>query len=500
MVYPHRFVFGIFDAQENSLLLARDHMGVKPLYYAIKDGVLYFSSELGGIINATGYRTLSQQSFSYYISLNYVPSPHTLVEGILKLEPAHLLLFKEKKAHIERYWSPGAPVYKSRPASELHAVIKDGVKRQLVSDRPLGVFLSGGLDSSIVLHHAAQEMPQVRTFSVDFEMVTGAESEADKFNSDAQLAQRTAAVYGADHTTFTLSLDDVREALPQALLALDEPIANPTSVAQYLLSKWVKEKGVVVALGGDGGDELFGGYTRHRIALGASYFQSLPSVLQKGIGKAYPQSKKLSLPFGSPFHMQVLSLKGGKYANLFSNMNMEQSVKDFFDSKYHEDTVQGVGPIDQFMRVDRETWLCDESLARTDRTSMAFGVEGRVPLLDIDVVDFADSIFGQNKFKPWSNKKILRDAYKGHLPEYLFTQPKRGWISPGSKWLRDPVIKKYAEEVLSIGYYSGLNSLYNWQAVQKQLSDHVEHSGYYLYPLWNILQLQVWARKYQITI
>ena len=152
------------------------------------------------------------------------------------------------------------------------------------------------------------------------------------------------------------------------------------------------------------------------------------------------------------------------------------------------------------MRVDRETWLCDESLARTDRTSMAFGVEGRVPLLDIDVVDFADSIIGKHKFKPWSNKKILRDAYRGHLPEYLFSQPKRGWLSPGAKWLRDPVIKAYAQEVLSSSYYEGLNSLYNFEAIQQQFEDHVDQTGYHLYPLWNILQLQVWAKKYSIVM
>jgi asparagine synthase (glutamine-hydrolysing) len=494
------FAFGIYDGQEKTLLLARDQIGVKPMYYAIKDEVLYFSSELGGVIEATGYRTLSQQSFAYYVSLNYVPSPHTLVEGISKLAPAHMLTFKNKKAVIERYWNPEVPIHQWKSSSELCAVIGQGVKRQLVSDRPLGVFLSGGLDSSIVLHHAAQEIPHVRTFSVDFEMVTGAESEAEKFNSDALLAEKTAKIYGADHTTFTLTLDEVRHSFHSALVSLDEPIANPTSISQYLLSKWVREKGIVVALGGDGGDELFGGYTRHRIALGAYYFQTLPQFIQKSVSAIYPQAKKLSLPFGSPFHMQVLALKANKYKDLFSVTGVQQNVQNFFDEKYKEDTFQNLGSIDQFMRVDRETWLCDESLARTDRASMAFGVEARVPLLDIDVVAFADSIVGQNKFKPWSNKKILRDAYKGHLPEYLFNQPKRGWLSPGAKWLRDPIIHSYVREVLSSDYYSGLDTVVNWGAVQDMFTHHCQGGGYHLHPLWNILQLQVWAKKYSITV
>ncbi len=492
------FAFGIYDAQEETLLLARDQIGVKPMYYAIKDEVLYFSSELGGVIEATGYRTLSQQSFAYYVSLNYVPSPYTLVEGISKLAPAHMLTFKNKKAVIERYWNPEVPTHQWKSSSELRAVVGQGVKRQLVSDRPLGVFLSGGLDSSIVLHHAAQEIPHVRTFSVDFEMVAGAESEAEKFNSDALLAEKTAKIYGADHTTFTLTLDDVRQSFHSALVSLDEPIANATSISQYLLSKWVREKGVVVALGGDGGDELFGGYTRHRHALGASYFQQLPTFMQKGIGVVHKQTRKLSTPLGVPFHMQVLALKPDKYRNVFYTDNFGGAVKTFFEARYKDSEMVQLHPIDQFMRVDRESWLSDESLARTDRTSMAFGVETRVPLLDIDVVAFADSIIGQHKFKPWSNKKILRDAYKGYLPEYLFTQPKRGWLSPGAKWLRDPVIRKYAESVFSSEYYDGLSSIIHFDAVQDMFKVHCE-GGYHLHPLWNILQLQVWAKKYRIS-
>jgi asparagine synthase (glutamine-hydrolysing) len=494
------FAFALWDAQTEELLLARDHVGVKPLYYALKEDILYFSSELGGVIEGTQYRTLSQEALSYYISFNYIPSPYTLIKGISKLEPAHLLSYKKGQWHTERYWTPLVPSRDSQISESLRTVIGESVKRQLVSDRPLGIFLSGGLDSSIVLHHTSAHIKNPKTFSVDFEMVTGAESEAQKFNSDAQLATRTAAIYGAEHTAFTLSLAHVRTSLDDALSSLDEPIANPTSVSQYLLSKWVREKGVVVALGGDGGDELFGGYTRHRIALGVSYFQMLPPTLQKVLGRMHPQIKKLSIPFGTPLHMQLLSLKSGKYKDLFSGGGVGSGIETFFNERYQDESIKNLHPIDQFMRVDRQTWLADESLARTDRISMAFGLEARVPLLDIDVVNFADSIVGYSKFKPWSNKKILRDAYKGHLPDYLFNQPKRGWISPGAKWLRDPVIKAYAQNVFSSGYYDGLNSLYNWDAVQNQFSAHLEGREYHLYPLWNILQLQVWAKKYKIVV
>lgn len=494
------FAFAIWDAKLEELLLVRDHLGVKPLYYALKDDVLYFSSELSGIIAGTDYRTLSQEAFAYYVSLNYVPSPYTLIKNISKLQPAHYLVYKKGAWSIERYWNPVTPGSDTKTKEELRTVIGESVKRQLVSDRPLGVFLSGGLDSSIVLHHTSTEIKNTKTFSVDFEMVSGAETEADKFNSDAALASRTAQIYGADHTTFTLTLSHVRNSFVSALEALDEPIANPTSISQYLLSKWVREKGIVVALGGDGGDELFGGYTRHRHALGASYFQMLPKYLQKGAGLINPQLKKLSTPLGTAFHMQVLSLKPDKYKDLFSSENFSDTVKSLFAARYANNTLSSLHPIDQFMRVDRESWLADESLARTDRTSMAFGVEARVPLLDIDIVNFADSIQGSTKFKPWSSKKILRDAYKGYLPSYLFNQPKRGWISPGAKWLRDPVLNASAHDILSSSYYSGLDGLIKWQSVQDLLTHHTHGGGYHLYPLWNILQLQTWAKKYNITL
>ncbi len=494
------FACALYDNQKDELYLVRDHMGVKPLYYALQDGVLYFSSELGGIIEGTGKRKLNHDALAFYITLNYVPSPETLVLGIKKLQPGHALTYKNGVLTTERYFTCAHPTKNGYDTKAVYDIIDAGVLRQLVSDRPLGVFLSGGLDSSIVLHHASKHLDQIKTFSVDFEMAENApESERVKFNTDALLAKKTAAHYNATHTTFTLGLDAVRTFLPEALACLDEPVANPTSVSQYLLSKWVREKGIVVALGGDGGDELFGGYTRHRIARASWLFQKAPVVLQKTAGLFSGQLAKLSVPFGPRFHMQVLALKEQKYTSVFPHETGKTSVFDFFKDRYAANDISSLPAIDTFMRVDRETWLADESLARTDRTSMAFGVEARVPLLDIDIVEFADGLLGASKYTLRKNKKILRDTYRQVLPSYLFTEPKRGWLSPGSKWFRDPIIKKYVGEALSSSYYKGLDSVLNWNEVQKMFEHHTDGGGYHLYPLWNILQLQVWAEKYKIV-
>ncbi len=495
------FAFGIWDKKERSLVLARDHMGVKPLYYRFSNGVLSFSSELCGLMNAKP--VLSSHAFALYTEFQYAPSDETLVCGINKLRPGHLIRYVNGEMKEAAYYDPilgiGIPERKEKSQGinvnkELVDTIDTAVKRQLVSDRPVGMFLSGGIDSSIVLHHASKYTPHMRTFSVDFEMVHGAEGESTKFNTDAALAVQTAHQYGAKHTTYTLTINDIRSNLETAIQALDEPVANPTAISQYLLSKFVRNEGVVVALGGDGGDELFGGYTRHRMAMAAYQYQKLPEILRIGIGKLSTKSQKLNTPLLAPMHRMLMADKVALAHNIFTkDLKLEETARSFLTSAYAR-AKNDVHPVDTFMKVDRETWLPDESLARSDRSSMAHGLELRVPLLDLDVVAYADTLSVYTKTDPFTGKKVLRNAYRELLPEYLFNQPKRGWISPGAKWLRDPEILRFVEDVLSPQYYDGIK-LFNWPVIQALLHDHVERRGYYLYPLWNIIVAQIWARK-----
>lgn len=492
------FAFAVWDTKEKELLLVRDQMGIKPLYYAIKDGVLYFSSELGGLIEGTNFRTLSKESLQSYLMLNYVPGPETLVQGVSKLRPAHKLRYKNGVVQVDRYWIPEQPTVKHGSLTNLREIIDASVKNQLVSDRPVGVLLSGGIDSSIVTHHARKHLDKLRTFSIDFEMVAGAESESEKFNADAVFARKTAEIYGCDHSTYTLSLSNIRTELNNILQKLDEPVANPTAVSRYLLSEWVRDSGVVVVLGGDGGDELFGGYIRDRIALVTQYFQTIPKGVQHVLSRLHPRIAKLSHT-EAHMYQELMAFGTNNYEKILKERPVGLAVLDEFVNRYSQDWVKKLGVVDQFMRVDRELWLVDESLSQTDRTSMAHALETRVPLLDLEIVKFADQIYGQNKFLPWVNKKMLRDAYRGHLPDYLFSLPKRGWFSPGAKWLRDPVIGKYVQEVFSTSYYGGLSDLFNWEDVQAMFEHHVHGGGYHLSPLWNVLQLQVWAHKHKIV-
>ncbi len=492
------FTFAIWDKQEKSLLLARDQMGVKPLYYASKEGSLLFSSELSGILAGIQDPELDIEAASLYLSLQYAPSPKSLVKGVSKLRPGHTLRWQNGTSTIKRYYTPKIDT-NNHATNSIYQTIDNAVNRQLISDRPVGMFLSGGLDSSIVLHHMSKHVSDVRTFSVGFEMVAGAEAEADKFNADSVLAERTAKQYGAKHKTYQIPLKDIGDSLEQIFVSGDEPIGNPTFVSQYFLSKWVRQDGIVVALGGDGGDELFGGYTRHRAFVSAQLFQKLPGFIQAGASALYPKLNKLRLSLPLDLHTELMMLDDSLVNKVLNNnQNPRELAKKILSERYRELSIDN--PNQAFSLVDRETWLPDESLARSDRSSMASGVELRVPLLDLDVVSLTDQIPTRNKTWPHEGKRVLRNAYKQHLPEYLFNQPKRGWISPGAKWLRNPIINEWAKEVFSSQYYNGLDELFNWNQVQQMLLDHTEKRGYYLYPLWNILALQAWARHHGIRV
>ena len=489
------FAFAIWDGEREELILARDHMGVKPLYYSVDDGVLTFASELSAFTDT--HTELDPESVALYLSLMYVPSPRTLLKRVSKLLPGHLLRYRKGTSTIERFYDPATI---QPPKQSLYETIEASVSRQLVSDRPVGAYLSGGFDSSIVVHHMAAREAHVRTYSIGFEMPMGAEGEENKFNADARLAEKTAAFYGTEHTTITMSLSDVRDAIVPACSGVGEPAANATAITQYLLSERVRNHGTVVVLGGDGGDELFGGYPRHRIIMGAYLFQKMPQFLQGLAGKLHPQIAKLRTPFPIPMHMRLMADDEERVSTFLSTtLPVNETVTQFLAHEY-ETVPRDLHPLDAFMLVDRKTWLADECFIRSDYASMAHGIELRVPLVDLDLVAYADSIPVWRKTLPYDGKRILKHTYRKHLPPHLYGQPKRGWLSPAAKWLRDPEIQRLVKEVFSSGYYSGLDMLFNWEAVREHLDTHVAKRGYYLYPLWNILILQIWAREHEVTI
>ena len=277
---------------------------------------------------------------------------------------------------------------------------------------------------------------------------------------------------------------------------MDEPVGNPTIIPTYFLSKRAREH-VVVALDGSGGDELFGGYEWYKINRLREWYQYLPVSLREIVGSTHPVLKKLAIRDTAEWYYAFM----GQMQAVKSPVLQEPYARpDIFLEHVH--ALLGICEGDltkRIMDVDRKMWLVDESLMRSDKMSMAHGHELRVPQLDLAVVAYAEKIPSHTKVSFLETKKVLRDAYRHILPEHLFHEPKRGWFSPGAKWLRDPVIAAYMREVLSPTYNEKTKEVFVWSLIEEMLEKHEQKKGYYNRPLWGLMMFQVWARNNNIN-
>lgn len=494
------FAFAIWDADKKELFLARDQFGIKPLYYFYKNGKFIFSSEAKAILehNNVG-RELNYNALNNYLRFLYVLGPETMWADIKKLPPAHYARLRGDNLEIKRYYNLTAGDVPGNK-NELKALIRkktgEAVRSQLISDRPVGLFLSGGLDSSILCAVMAKENSNpIKTFSVGFETV-----ETGKFNADFDVAARTAKHFGAEHTPLMISAGDVARHFEDCVVAMDEPVSNHIQVATYLLAREAKKK-VAVVLGGDGGDETFGGYDRYYYMYMIDRLRrTLPFLKNKNISKA------LGVMTGRP---DIFLKIGGTGLDIFLSFmaQKENVVARFFKKEFNDPLAAGrsyapyfADPLPDFanniMRTDVGTWLVDESLIRSDKLTMAHGLEERVPLLDKNLVELAFSIPSKYKINTrYQGKKIFRDALADILPEFVLEQKKRGFFSPAAKWLRGD-LKLMAYEILSPGYTEKTAQLFNWDEIKNILDAHMEFRGYALNTIWSLMTFQVWAKNY----
>ncbi len=495
------FAFAIWDRAKRGLFLARDHAGVKPLYYYLNGNKFIFASEIKAILEHGMPRRLNQDAFNHYLRVLYVPEPLTMFEGIYKFPQASRGFYNNGELKIEKYWShePGSHlnISKTHLEEELRGRIHGAVKSQLISDRPLGLYLSGGMDSSIILSHMAKERGKIDTFSVGFDLKN--EEQKEKFNFDFNLAKKTANFFGTSHNEVVLGPGEVRGFFEEVAWQMDEPISNPTALAMLKLSRFAKNK-VDVVLAGDGGDELFGGYDRYRLSLAASLIQKLPELLRTPLNLS-AKLKKLNTPAGIERFMLFMFQKDDILKKTISSDYLNRGIsKSFFEKKYFGKITKDAKFEDFLMGADRQTWLVDFALMLTDKMSMASGLEARVPFLDKDLMEFAARIPLKYKISPFNTKIILKNAYKGRIPDFFFFFPKRGWFSPGAKWLRMDEVRLGAEEILSGGYYLETAPLFNWPEVKEVFKMHLSSKEYNLTILWAILAFQIWAKRYNVKI
>jgi len=493
------FAFAIWDKRTKELFCARDHAGIKPFYYFWDGKHFIFASEIKSIFTHDIPRRIDIEALNQYLRVLYVPEPMTMIKHIYKLSPRSTLTLNGTNLSIAKYGvmtkEVEIPSYKEA-TSLLRWKVIHAVHRQLISDVPIGVYLSGGIDSSTVLFSMTQFSKNIETFSVGFSLGEGEEKE--KFNQDFYLAGRTAEYFGTNHNTLIISAKDVRSSFEEAVAQCDDPISNPTSVAMLLLARFAKSK-VSVVLTGSGGDELFGGYDRYRMALAAFYYKKIPGFLL-AMSNMHPKLSKLSYENDVDLFARFMFQKDDTLSRVVSSSIFKQ---DTYSKKYFQDRYFSKfdnGPESCFMKVDQESWLPDYFFMLSDKMSMASALEERVPLIDEELITFSDALPRSYKLDLFGTKKILKDAFRNDLPSYLFNQPKRGWFSPGAKWLRNPDFTKFAKEVLSQDYYEGTKTFFNWSEVEEMLYKHIRKEKYNLTILWAILTFQIWARHYQVEI
>ena len=493
------FAFAIWDKEKKELFLARDHVGIKPLYYFWDNDKFIFSSEIKSILEHNVPRILNKEAFNHYFRVLYTPEPLTMFDGIYKLPPATYAVLLDGKLKIEKYWKIEDQKYnknKKNTQEDVKEKVLKSVKDQLISDKPLGLYLSGGIDSSVVLHAMSKAKQNIETFSVGFDL--SSEEESNKFNKDFYLARKTAKYYGTKHHEVLLKPSDVLRYIEKAVVHMDEPISNPTAIPMMKLAEFAKGK-VDVVLGGDGGDELFGGYERYRLSKIASVYQSiLPSFIRNIFG-GKKRFGKLNTPAGVDRFALFMFMKDKILKRVInSNILDSKTTKQFFEERYFIGFNKDFEKV--FMNTDRQSWLVDESLMRSDKMSMSSGLEVRVPLLDKDLVSFANTIPTKYKISLFDTKIIFKEAFRKYLPPFLLKEPKRGWFSPGAKWLRNEDVYEMAEEVLSENYNNATNSIFEWKEISKILEDHRNKKEYNVTIIWALLTFQIWVKHYNIKV
>lgn len=484
------FAFGIYDITTRTWYITRDSSGIKPLYVSYPQGKLHFASEMRTLISALPQKpAINYTALSQYLRLQYVPGPQTLCEGIESLPPGTILTWSAK-GEARRTFTPAvdAPTFTSKQdfKKRFPQMMSDAVKDHLISDKPVGIFLSGGMDSSIVLHHMAEHAQKpISTFTVRFEAT---ESEgAKRFNTDADLAKRTAAHYGTDHHELLLTADLFREHYKDTARALDLPNADSVSVAQYLLSKEAK-KHVDVILNGAGGDELFGGYPRYRIAHILEKFRMVPPPLRSLVGGALGNPRDvLAMSPGPELAERLLARSITETSAIVKgDWFKPEATTELFEQRF--EPLRKKDDVRAFMEFDRGLWLVDESLKLADATTMAFGVEGRVPFLDPRIIAASHATKTGWHLSMKHTKVLLKDTYRSILPEHLFTLDKASFYPPLAKWIRRETAP-LVEEMLANKH---IQELFDVDAVRDVFEKHKAHTQYGLHSLSTLMQLSHW--------
>ena len=506
------FAFAIWDSRQCRLFAARDRLGQKPFYYARNGDLLCFGSELKALLRLPNVALeIDHVALHHYLSLQYIPEPWSIYRGIRKLPAAHWLSFEDGRLRLERYWDldfePKLPLTEEDAAAELRRLLQRAVRRRLMSEVPLGAFLSGGIDSSIVVGLMAQQSSTpVKTFSIGF-----------TFESLNELpyARAVAEHWGTEHHELVVTPERFEDVLPKLTEAFDEPFADSSAFQTYYLARETRRH-VKVALNGDGGDECFAGYPRYWLDRYVKPYAAMPRWLTQRLAPALvdrlPEPEQAVIEANWVLGLKRLAqvtrispkasiLRWGSYfdntmkAELYSpelRARLEGiDTSELLAMDFENARAQSF--LDRTLSVDIRNYLCGDILVKTDRMTMAHSLEGRSPFLDHDLLEFVARLPTRLKLRGRNGKFLLRRAFSEVLPPGIEQRPKRGFAPPIEAWLRNELRPAVHELLLSPasalkGYFSSTKMAE--MATEHELGKH-DHGR----RIWALLMLESWLRQ-----
>ncbi|PLR84428.1 asparagine synthase (glutamine-hydrolyzing) [Bacillus canaveralius] len=488
------FSFVIWDKQEETLYGARDPFGIKPFFYFDDGERTFFASEKKSILLALENDVLNYEALQHYLTYQFVPEPETMSEGIRKLEPGHYFIKKiGAPMEMTRYWKAAfRPVQQSEQdyIKEIKDVLFDSVKIHMRSDVPVGSFLSGGIDSSIIASIAKEFHPAIKTFSVGFER--------NGF-SEIDVAKETAEKLGVENISHVITAQEYMDELPKIMWHMDDPLADAAAVPLYFVAREAR-KHVTVVLSGEGADELFGGYNIYREPQSLEVFNKIPrtgKAMLKGIARMMPDGMR-----GKSFIERGVTPMEERYignAKMFTEeekrdilnvYNNRLNYRDITKPLYEES--DGYDPVDRMQYIDIHTWMRGDILLKADKMTMAHSLELRVPFLDKAVFEIASKIPTSLKTANGTTKYILRKAAEGIVPDHVLNRKKLGFPVPIRHWLKDEMIdwaKKMIRE-------SNTDHLINKQYLLNLLDDHCQNKADNSRKIWTVLMFMLWHDVY----
>jgi asparagine synthase (glutamine-hydrolysing) len=509
------FAMALWDRQERALYLVRDRLGIKPLYWAETSSALIFGSELKALRAYPGFKPeLDRDALTSYLRFAYVPGGQSIYRGVKQLAPGTILVARAgKPPEIREFWTLAEASRAGQAArfngseedatAELDALLTDAVKRRMIADVPLGAFLSGGIDSSTVLALMQKSSTRpVRSFTIGFHE-TGYD--------EAKHAAAVARHLGTDHTELYVSPEHARDVIPRLPEIHDEPFADASQIPTYLVSEMTRQH-VTVALSGDGGDEVFGGYNRYfRSQAVRRFLETVPGAARGAMAAAVtslPPSAWNALgswampQFGERLHKLARIAVGSPedyYRLALSHWdNPGEVVKGGAEPKglLWDERVNTLAPdpVERMQYLDTMTYLPDDILTKVDRASMAVSLEARVPLLDHRVVEFSWRMIPSMKASGGVGKRILRRVLDRYVPRHLIERPKMGFAVPIDSWLRGP-LRDWAEDLLAEKRLSA-EGIFNPTPIREKWREHLSGARNWQYPLWTVLMFQSWKERW----